>query len=397
MAGPPLKFDSRDPAVLTDPYPTYTRLRDAGAVCRGGAGQWVVPRYDDVARLIRDRRLSHEYPPEYHAFSIGDGPANAFFQRIMLDRDAPDHTRLRNLMAAAFSPKLVRRLHDYIAEQVDHLLGDAYDRGKFDVVGDLAFPLPVMVVCELVGIPAVDRDLVRPRAIDLAKAFALYVPPEERAAAHEAVAWLRAYIGDLLEQRRRTPGEDLLSRILAAEAADPQLSMAEIVDNVVFLFFAGFETTTNLLATSLAALLAHPDQLARLRAEPSLVGSAVEEFLRYDAPIQATARMVREPLPIGDRVIRPGRVVVLLLGSANHDPARFDAPDTLDIGRSPNPHVSFGGGAHHCLGASLARIEGQVTLSWLLDRSTTFEPAGDVVRRHSVTFRSYSEVPASIS
>ncbi len=392
----PVKFDSRDPRVIVDPYPIYRELRDSGPLSRGGAGQWVVSRHDDVSRLIRDRRLSHEYPPEYHEFSIGDGPANSFFQRILLDRDAPHHTRLRTLMAEAFSPRLVRRLDGYVADQVDGLLAGAVERGRFDVVRDLAFPLPVMVVCELIGIPPVDRDMVRPRAIDLAKAFALYVPPEERGDAHEAVRWLRAYIGDLVEQRRRTPGDDLLSSLLAAQRSEPGLSLDEIIDNVVFLFFAGFETTSNLISTSYAALLEHPGELARLRADRGLLPTAVEEFLRYDAPIQATARMVREPLEIGERVIRPGRVVVLLLGSANHDERRFERPDSLDIGRDPNPHVSFGGGPHHCLGAALARVEGRAAVSWLLDNTTAVESDGEVVRRSSVTFRAYSRIPVSV-
>jgi cytochrome P450 len=392
----PSKFDSRDPAVLVDPYPVYTALRDSGRLSRGGAGQWVVSHYDDVVRLIRDRRLSHEYPPEYHEFSMGDGPALSFFQRIMLDRDAPQHTRLRKLIGGAFSPRLVQHLHGYVREQVDVLLAGTLERGRFDVVGELAFPLPVMVVCELIGIPAVDRAAVRPRAVDLAKAFALFVPPDERGSAHAAVAWLREYIGDLIEECRRTPGDDLLSNVLAAQRSDPQLSLDDVIDNVVFLFFAGFETTSNLIATSYAALLEHPAQLARLRADRSLVPSAVEEFLRYDAPIQATARLVREPLTIGDRVIKPGRVVVLLLGSANHDERKFHDPDGLDVGRSPNPHVSFGGGPHHCLGAALARVEGAATVSWLLDRASTFEPAGEIVRRPSATFRSYSRLPVSV-
>jgi cytochrome P450 len=392
----PVRFDSRDPRVLVDPYPVYRELRDSGPLSRGGAGQWVVSRYDDVARLIRDRRLSHEYPPEYHEFSIGTGPANSFFQRIMLDLDAPQHTRLRTLMAEAFSPRLVRRLDRYVAEQVDRLLAGAAERGRFDVVKELAFPLPVMVVCELIGIPAVDRDLVRPHAIELAKAFALYVAPDERDGAHEAVRWLREYLGDLVEQRRRAPGDDLLSNLLAAQRAEPDLSLDDIIDNVVFLFFAGFETTSNLISTSYAALLEHPDELTRLRADRNLLPGAVEEFLRYDAPIQATARMVREPLDIGDRVIKPGRVVVLLLGSANHDERRFTDPERLDVRRHPNPHVSFGGGPHHCLGAALARVEGQAAVSWLLDHCAMLEPGGEIVRRTSVTFRSYSQVPIVI-
>ncbi|MFI6491081.1 cytochrome P450 [Streptomyces sp. NPDC050564] len=395
----PLKFDSRDPAVLSDPYPIYEELRSSGGLSRGGPGQWVVSRYDDVAPLLRDRRLSHEYPPEYHEFSIGDGPANSFFQRIILDRDAPDHTRLRRLMAKAFSPRLVQRMHDYIERQVDELLAPALERGSFDAVTGLAFPLPVTVVCELVGIPSVDRDLVRPRAIDLAKAFALYVAKEDREAAHEAVAWLRAYIAGLLAERRAALGDDLLSQMITAEVAEEpgaRLSGEEIVDNVIFLFFAGFETTTNLIATSVAALLRHPAELARLRHDPGLLPTAVDEFLRYDAPIQATARLVKEPVQVGGRTVRPGRVLVLLLGSANHDERRFPDPERLDVGRTPNAHLSFGGGAHHCLGAGLARIEGQAALGWLLRNAPALEAAGDVVRRPSVTFRSYRSVPVSL-
>ncbi|MEU9192950.1 cytochrome P450 [Streptomyces hundungensis] len=395
----PLRFNSRAPEVLSDPYPVYAELRASGPLSRGGPGQWVVSRYADVVPLLRDRRLSHEYPPEYHEFSIGDGPANSFFQRIILDRDAPDHTRLRRLMAKAFSPRLVQRLHDFIERQVELLLAPGLEGGLFDAVTELAFPLPVMVVCELVGIPPVDRDLVRPHAIQLAKAFALYVAEEDRASAHAAVAWLREYIGALLEERRRDLGEDLLSQMLTAELAEEpgvRLSREEIVDNTIFLFFAGFETTTNLIATSCAALLGHPRELARLRADPGLLPTAVEEFLRYDAPIQATARMAVDEIRVGGRTIRPGRVVVLLLGSANHDEERFEDPERLDVGRSPNPHVSFGGGAHHCLGAGLARAEAQVALGRLLSGALRFEPAGEVVRIPSVTFRSYASVPIAL-
>lgn len=392
----PPKFDSRAPEVLADPYPVYERLRAAGPLCRGGPGQWVVTRHADVARLVRDRRLSHEYPPEYHEFSVGDGPANTFFQRILLDRDAPEHTRLRGLMASAFSPKLVKHLHHYIGEQVDRLLAPALERGAFDVVSDLSYPLPVQVVCELVGIPPVDRDLIRPWAADLAKAFALHVPDSERAAVHAAVAAFRGYIGELVESRRRRGGDDLISGLLAAHRADPTLSIDEIVDNVIFLFFAGFETTTNLISTSYGALLEHPDQLELLRADPALVPVAVEEFLRYDAPIQATARMVREPLELGGRTIRAGRVVVLLLGSANHDPSVFAEPGRLDVTREHNPHVSFGGGPHHCLGASLARVEGAAAVQWLLKNVTRIEAAGEIVRRPSATFRCYSTMPVTV-
>ncbi|MER7274932.1 cytochrome P450 [Dactylosporangium sp. NPDC000244] len=389
-------FDAADPAVLADPYPRYAELRRAGPLARGGVGQWVVSRHADVAALLRDRRLGTEYPPEYHEFSNGTGPARDFFERIILDRDPPAHTRLRRLMGAAFSPRLVQRMERQIARVTAGLLGPLAERGRFDAVADLAFPLPVTVVCELLGIPAADRDLVRPKAVDLCLGFASVVPAHQRATVDAAVVWLRDYVGSLLDERRRVPREDLLSTLLAAEADGETLTREEIVDNAVFLFFAGFETTVNLIATGCAALLSHPDQWARLRGDRTLVGTAVEEFLRYDAPIQLTARLVREPVDVGGRTIRAGRVLVLLLGSANRDEHRFADPDRLDVGRSPNPHVSFGGGPHHCLGAVLARAEGRVVFEHLLARFAAIEPAGPAVRRRDATFRGLAGVPVAV-
>ncbi|MFE9380747.1 cytochrome P450 [Streptomyces sp. NPDC006855] len=396
----PVKFDSRDPAVVADPYRVYAGLRAAGRLARGAAGQWVVSHHQDVSRLLKDRRLGHEYPPEYHEFSTGAGPANEFLKRIVLDQDAPAHTFLRGIMQRSFSPGLMRRLEDYVATQVDRLMAEAQERagpgGVLDVVTDLAFPLPVTVVCELIGIPDVDRAAVRPYAVELAKAFALYVPPEERAAAHEAVTWLRDYVSALVDERARRPADDLISNLLAAHREHPGFDRETLVDNVVFLFFAGFETTTNLISTAFSALLQHPGQLALLRGRPELAVPAVEEFLRYDAPIQATARYVKEAVEIDGRTVRAGRILVLLLGSANHDPARFTDPERLDITRDPNPHVSFGGGVHHCLGAALAQVEGRAVLRWLAHAPATPVPAGVVERRPSVTFRAYRSIPVRL-
>jgi cytochrome P450 len=392
----PAKFDSRDPAVLADPYAVYADLRRAGRLARGAAGQWVASHHADVSRLLKDRRLGHEYPSEYHEFSTGPGPANDFLQRIILDQDAPVHTLLRRVMQRSFSPSLVRHLSHYVAEQVDVLMTQAQQRDRFDAVTDLAFPLPVTVVCELIGIPDVDRDAVRPHAVELAKAFALYVPPDERAGAHAAVTWLRDYVSGLVAERAARPSHDLVSNLLAAQREFPDLDREAIVDNVVFLFFAGFETTTNLISTTWSALLAHPDQLRLLRQRPELAATAVEEMLRYDAPIQATARYVKEAVEIDGRTVRAGRILVLLLGAANHDPQRFEQPGRLDITRDPNPHVSFGGGAHHCLGAALAQVEGRAVLDWLAHAAYEPESAGPIVRRPSVTFRAYRSIPVTL-
>jgi cytochrome P450 len=383
-------------AVLSDPYPAYSRLRQVGPLCRGGPAQWLVTRYADVSALLTDPRLAHEFPEDYHRFSAGEGPLSSFFDRIILDRDRPGHTRLRRLMGQAFSPGLARAMRLHITTLVDELLAPLLAAGTMDAVTDIAFPLPVMVVCQLLGISADDRDEVRPHAINLGKAFAAVVPERERETGGAAVTWLRAYIEALIDERRASPGDDLLSRMLAAEDAGERLSHEEIVDNAVFLFFAGFETTTSLIATGCAALLDHPAQLARLRANPALVPAAVEEFLRYDAPVQFTARLAREPIEIGERTIKAGRVLVLMLGSANHDQARFRDPDGLDVGRDPNPHLSFGGGIHYCLGAALARIEGAVVFDRLLRRCARFEPAGSPVRSVSASFRSYASVPVRL-
>ncbi|MEV7795954.1 cytochrome P450 [Streptomyces sp. NPDC087512] len=393
----PAKFDSRDPRVLEDPYPMYTELRAAGRLARGSAGQWVVSHHADVVQLLKDRRLGHEYPPEFHEFSNGTGPANDFLQRIVLDQDPPTHTLWRRIMQHSFSPSLMRRLYDYVAGQVDQLMSAALERGHMDVVDDLAFPLPVTVVCELIGIPDVDREAVRPHAVQLAKAFALYVPPDEREGAHAAVTWLRDYVRNLVDERADRSSDDLIGNLLAVQRETPDLDHETLIDNIVFLFFAGFETTTNLISTIWSALLTRPDQLRLLRRRPELAASTVEEMLRYDAPIQATARYVKEPVDIDGRTVRPGRILVLLLGSANHDPARFDRPEDVDITRDPNPHVSFGGGPHHCLGAALAQVEGRAVADWLAHAAGPPRLTGEIVRRPSVTFRGYTSIPVALA
>jgi len=394
----PPAFDQADPDVVADPYPRYRELREAGPLCRFGPGQWGVTRHAEVSALLRDRRLGHAFPPDYRRFAIGDGPAADFFGGISIVRDPPEHTRLRGLMSKALSPAVVRSLSSHLSDIVDKLLEPALDTGLLDAATDLAFALPVTVVCELLGVPVADRRLVRPRAADLALGWSTDVAEQDRPAVHAAVVWLREYLGTLLEERRRHPGDDLLSRMLAAESGADRLTHQEVVDNAVFLFFAGFETTRNMIGTGWAALLERPDELARLRAEPAVAATAVEEFLRFDAPVQGAGRMVLEPITIGDWTVRPGRVLVLLLGAANHDERVFDRPERLDVGREPNPHVSFGGGTHFCLGAALAREEGRIAFRRLVERFAVIEPAGVPVRRITGTgnIRSYASVPMAV-
>ncbi len=401
MTIPLARFDFANEAMLTDPYPTYRELRDAGPLSRGGPAQWVVTRYADVAALLRDRRLGREFPPEYQALSVGDGPANDFLRRIIIDRDPDDHTRLRRLFTKAMSPALIRSLSVPIGLLVEQVLERAQDAGGFDAVTELAVPVPVIMMSELFAIPEADRVMLSEWSVALSKAFAVFIPAAERAVAHEAVRHLRDYMHGLLRERRLRPGDDLLSRMLAAGREEERLSDEEIVDNAVFIYYAGFETTTNLVATGSMALVTHQDQQSRLRADRSLMPTAIEEFLRYDAPIHTTTRLALEPIEIGGRTIRPGRVVVLVLASANHDERQFEHPERLDIGRRPNQHLSFGGGVHHCLGAVLARVESSAVFDRLLSLYDHIEPAGAAVWRPSgggfrFPYCAYESIPVAV-
>ncbi|SFE62126.1 Cytochrome P450 [Actinopolyspora alba] len=366
--------DARD---VPDPYPVYRRLREYGPVCRGGPGQWVFSRHAEVSALLRDPRLGREYPERYQAMSVGEGPANDYLRRIVINRDHEGHVRLRRLLTKALNPAMVRALTEPVRALVDRILDGLAERGTWDLVSDLAVPVPVSVMSELLDIPAADRDMIARWSTSLAQAFAVFIPEDKRQEAHDAVVRLREYFADLLRERRREPGDDLLSRMIAAdrEGTEP-LTDEEIVDNALFVYYAGFETTTNVIATGGNVLIGQPGTQRELRANPHLVGTALEEFMRYDAPIHTTSRLVLEPIEISGHTLRPRRVVVLLLASANHDDSVFDNPDRIDLTRSPNPHLSFGGGVHHCLGAALARVEGAVLFERLVARFAHLEPAG---------------------
>lgn len=394
-----LEFDSHDPEVLTNPYAVYARLREAGPLARGGRGQWIVTQHADVTKLLGDQRLSAEYPEEYHRLSVGDGPAVDFFTRIMLDRDGASHLAMRRLMHKSITPRTVRELRPVVLALVEDLLAAPTERGDLEVVRELALPVPITVVCELLGIPESDRSWLRPHALDLARGFGLEVTPDDRRACHQAVAVLREYVDAQMRERRRigSTASDLLTVFALDDDARSSFERQDLVDNLVFLFFAGFETTSNLIANGVHALVERPDEWRRLREAPGLRESAVEELLRYDAPIQAAARLITEPMEMAGRTLRPGRLLVLLLGSANRDPAAYVQPDRLDISRAPNPHVSFGGGRHLCLGAALARMEGACVLEVLGRRVREMALDGAAERRHSTSFRSWARLPVSLT
>ncbi len=391
MSLPP-KYDPLDLARLDDPYPSYRQLREAGPLCRGGPAQWVVTRYADVAALIGDARLGAEFSQEYHRIALGDGPLADFFGHVMLNRDPPAHTVLRRLFGAEFTTRAVRERSRRIDSMVNELLAPAADEGRFDAVTDLADKLPIRVLADFVGLDLENIDEVRPPARVLSQAFATYLPVAERAETTAALEWMQDKVAALFEEKQRVPGDDVVSRLCQVEEATA--SRQVLINNVVFLLFAGFSTTTDLLGNGCAALAARPDQLAILHVAPELVPRAVEELLRFDAPVQVKSRLAHQPVEIGGRVIRPGRVLILHLGSANHDEDRFARPSELDVTRHPNPHVSFGGGGIHlCLGAALARAEAASVLRFIAERFAHMEPDGPAVRRYSPSFRTYASVP----
>jgi cytochrome P450 len=387
----PARVDLGDEALAADPYPTYRWMRAQGPLLRGGPGQFVVPRYAEASVLLHDPTLSSEFPPEYHRFSAGDGPASELLQRIMLHRDPPAHRMLRTLFNPAFGPAGARSLDARITERAAALLGPALDAGELDLVADVAARLPIAVMCDALGLPDADHPVIRGRAAALGRAFAAVVDDGDRRAADDATVWLRGYLADALDDGCGVLGA------LVRSAADLGVTRAELVDNLAFLLFAGSETTTSVLGTGMVSLLDHPGELRRLQAEPSLAASAVEEVLRFDAPIQSRLRRVVSPLAIAGRTIPAGRVLILLIGSANRDEARFADPDRLDVTRAHNHHLSFGGGAHRCLGASLGRLESRITLQLLVERAACIEPLAPPVRHPGTGLRAFTSVPLRVS
>lgn len=397
-SAPPPRLDPTDPDVLKDPYPYYRELRRASPLCRFGPRQWGITRHEDVARLLRSPQLGHAFPTEYYEYTVGDGPARAFFERISVVRDPPDHTRLRRTMGTALSERAITSLKATVNDIVERRLDDARESGGLEVVSDLAFPVPLQVMSTLLGLDTIDEKELRHKAVDLSRGWQTQVPVEDRALVDSAVEWFREYLGAQVARRRRHPGDDLLTRFITATDSDGNtLDHHEIIDNTIFLLFAGFETTKNLIATGCALLSQHPEAFTQLKNNPAIAPTAVEEFLRYDAPIQGAGRFVRQPVEIGGRTIRPGWVLVLLLGSANHDENHFTNPHRLDLTRTPNPHLSFGGGSHYCLGANLARLEATTVFTKLATTFTTLQPTSPAQRHLTPNFRSYHTIPLTVA
>jgi cytochrome P450 len=350
-----------------DPYPLYDWIRENDPVHRAPDGNWVLVRYADASAVLRDPRFSNN--PEW----LGPDAVNASSvrvvgTRVMMFLDPPDHTRLRSLVSKAFTPKVVEGLRPRVQAIVDEALDSAADAGEMDVLADLAYPLPTTVICELLGVPLADRELYKDWSADASRLLDGYVDADAQVRGMAATMHLAQYFTDLIEERRANPRSDLLTAMIAAEEDGRTLTHEELLTTATLLLLAGFETTMNLVGNGMLMLLRHPAELARLRGDPSLDRTAIEELLRYEGPVHITARIATTDLEVGGQRIHKGDQLAVSIAAANRDPDQFPHPNRLDVGRADNRHLAFAAGAHFCLGASLARLEARAAITTLVRR-----------------------------
>nr|WP_055508845.1 cytochrome P450 [Nonomuraea pusilla] len=374
-----MRFDPWNPDFVAHPYPVYEQLRREAPVSYfEPTDQWLVSRHADVNALLRDRRLGRSYLHVAGHEEFGREPEPEFqepFWRVvragMLDVEPPVHTRLRRLVSKAFTPRMVESLRPRVKAIAGSLVEAYVEKGGGDLIAEVAEPLPVTVIAEMLGIPEADRHLLRPWSADICGMYELNPTPEAQHTAVRAAEEFAGYLKVLARERAADPGDDLVSAL----AAIPELTEDELVGTCVLLLNAGHEATVNVTGNGWWSLFRNPGELARLREDRSLLPTAIEELLRWDTPLQMFERWVLEDIEVDGVAIPRGAEVALLFGSANRDPEVFDDPDRLDVGRADNPHISFGAGIHFCLGAPLARIELAESFGALLDRAATLELA----------------------
>jgi pimeloyl-[acyl-carrier protein] synthase len=397
------QFTPTDPGFLADPYPTYRALREQAPVLWADhLHSWVVSRYDDVASCLRNPALVQDAGYE---FVFGQLPPGApsfealrnTFDSWMLFRNPPEHTRLRGLMQKAFTPRIVDALKAPMRTLVDDLLEGAAARGKMDVIADLAFPLPVTVIAWMLGVPQSDHAQFKAWSNALAVTLEPIVPLEVMQTAEQAAREITDYFRGLVQHKKKQPGDDLLSAMIQAEEQGQRLTMDELLSNSVLLLAAGHETTVNLIGNGMLALLRHPEQLLKLRQEPALLRGAVEELLRYDAPAQMASRVATKDVVLRGTTLPAGSRMLLLIGAANRDPEHFRDPERLDLTRTEVNHLSFGAGAHYCIGAPLARVEAQVAIGRLVERFAGLRLACESPRyRSTAVLRGLIELPVIV-
>jgi hypothetical protein len=387
-------------AAKADPYPLYARLRQRGLV-RSPLGVFAAADHATVSSILRDRRFSsspvHQSGYRPQSYPPGD-PRAELPAADLLTMDPPDHTRLRRLVAGAFTPRAIAGLESWIREVTVRLLAAAEGTGGFDLIDALAFPLPIAVICHLLGVPVKDQAQFRAWGHDVAASLDPQTTATARANTRAAELALTGYLQDLVRERRANPDDSILSALIAAEEDGDRLSSGEVVSTALLLLVAGFETTVNLIGNGTVALLSDQDSWNRLRQDPALVPAAIEEMLRYDSPVQLTSRIATEDVEAGGRVIAAGQAVLVSIGGANRDPDVFEQPDEFRIDRpDPGRHLSFSLGLHHCLGASLARLEGRIAIEELTRHYPALKLAASPTRRPLLVLRGYERVPVRAS
>ncbi|MFG3679379.1 cytochrome P450 [Micromonospora chalcea] len=387
------------PEGRVDPYPTYERLRAHGPVVQAGPVFFAVTGYAEADAILRDARFGVMDDALRDQFMPGwrESPAILSISRSMLRTNPPDHSRMRRLAAGAFTPRRIAAMRDVVQAQADELI-DAMlaAEGPVDFMAAFAYPLPVGVICALLGVPAADRPLFRRWATDLTGVLEPEITADELAVADRGAAELRAYFTELVATRRRAPADDLTTALVQAHDGGDRLSGDELLANLIVLLVAGFETTTNLLGNGLVALLEHPRAAAALREQPEFAPGYVDELLRYDSPVQLTSRMSTAPARYGDVDLPPESWVIVMLGAANRDPRRYPEPARFDPWRPQVHPLSFGAGPHYCLGAALARLEAQVAFPLLLRRLPGLAVAGRPERRVRLTLRGHATLPVRV-
>jgi cytochrome P450 len=388
----------QDPQFFRDPYEAYAKLRDSAPVQKvptgpGGRYSYVISGYEQARAAFTDPRLSKD-TARFFADKPSQRDLHPAVSQTMLASDPPQHTRLRRLVTKAFTPGTVDKLRPYIQRVTDDLVDAFLPRGRADLIEDLAVPLPVTVICQMLGVPEADRPAVRGWSNNL---FAAGKPDQIDAASHT----IANYMAELVEAKRRAPDSSLLADLVATRDGGDQLSEAELVSLAVLLLIAGHETTTNFIGNAALALLQHPESLNRLRKDPALLDSDLDELLRFESPVGiATFRFSTEALTLGGTDIPPGVPVLIAPGAANRDPARFPNPDQLNLDRDAKGHLAFGHGIHRCLGAPLARAEAQIALTTLFARCDQLRlavPAEDLQWRHTRLMRGLEALPAVFS
>lgn len=388
-------FDPWSPDFVADPYPAYAQLRARGRVhYYEPTRQWLVPRHADVSALLRDRRLGRTYLHRFTHEEFGRTPPPAAHEPFhtlndhgMLDLEPPDHTRIRRLVSKAFTPRTVERLRPYVHGLAAELVGALVADGGGDLLTAVAEPLPVAVIAEMLGIPESDRGQLRPWSADICGMYELSPSEDTADKAVRASLEFSAYLRELIAARRKDPGDDLISGLIAAYDEGDRLDEQEMISTCVLLLNAGHEATVNATVNGWWALFRHPGQLAALRGDRSLLSTAVEELMRYDTPLQLFERWVLDDMEIDGTTIPRGSEVALLFGSANRDEDVFSDPDTLDLARADNPHISFSAGIHYCIGAPLARLELSASLGALLDQAPHLRLAAEPERKPNFVIR----------